>query len=663
MHGWKKHVKARAEGPHQRRGIVAVQVAVGLTVVLGLAALAIDVGLMYTARAELQNAADAAALAAASQLGLFDEAEAAGTTVIAMAKAEAIRHGQGNSILKADLQIEEADIEFGFSIWNDETGKFEFQLAPPGGEVGSNAVRVTARRTASSHNGPVDTIFANIFGVDQTDIAAKATAILVPRDIMIVADLSGSYNDDSELRNYATNDPHGINLYEVWQTLPKSSYDGEQLEAWLEANPGMSVADAPASFFEIGYGLFSQLGSTAPGSVPVFGQTTINSSYNPDSDSGLVKLNFGASWNSAALGSNYSKMKSHLLGLGYTHREVAQIMADSSGYDATIIAGDSDNVTYLSEYGASRKRYDLRAAVALGLVYWNSGQSGGLWSTKGWPAGNGNNKIDVTEVVSNVPYPYPSGNWFEFAAYVRDASGANNACDVLPSIQHQFGAKTFVNFLLEDKELNAETDVTHYSSANPLNLTKNALDILMDDIASLQSADRMGLVTYGTWAVVDYPLPDETVDLDANAEAIKQTYRRRQAAHYAPNTNIGQGLEFGAAQLDPSLPESNARPESRKVIVLLTDGMANVDATGANSSAGGRAYALAAAAQAWEDQRALIYAIGVGSAADMYTLEQIADLGQTNDAFHADGDPDEIEEELTSIFRKIGGLRPTQLIE
>ena len=52
-----------------RRGIAAVATVVTIPVALGFAALSIDVGHIYNVRNELQNAADAGALAGASGLG------------------------------------------------------------------------------------------------------------------------------------------------------------------------------------------------------------------------------------------------------------------------------------------------------------------------------------------------------------------------------------------------------------------------------------------------------------------------------------------------------------------------------------------------------------------------------------------------------------------
>ncbi|MEX4001579.1 pilus assembly protein TadG-related protein [Paraburkholderia sp. EG285A] len=59
---------ARGRAKRGQRGMVAMQVAVSLVVLLGVGALAIDVARWVIVRNELQNAADAAALAGASQL-------------------------------------------------------------------------------------------------------------------------------------------------------------------------------------------------------------------------------------------------------------------------------------------------------------------------------------------------------------------------------------------------------------------------------------------------------------------------------------------------------------------------------------------------------------------------------------------------------------------
>ncbi len=657
------------ENSKKQRAVVAVQVAVASTALIGLAALGVDVGLMYAAKADLQKVADAAALAAASQLGNFAEAETKETTVVALADAAATAVLTDNDVLGQDISLDAGDIEYGYSIWNDGTQRFEFQAAAvegSGGVNGVNAVRITTRRTSDSSNGAVDLAFGGVFGFGEANITASATAILVPRDIIVLADLSGSYNDDSQLQNYALNDPNGINLLEVWKTLPKSSADGALLQAWLDANPGMTVADAPSTFFETDYGFFGELGSSSAGSIPVFGETLINSSYNPAGDDGLVRLRRGRQWSSGEIGSpNYTNMRMFLVGQGYSIEERDLIMANTSSSTTNGYIKDADynSVSFSSEF-SDKDRYDLRVAAALGLVFWSSGRTDGLWQDLGLPPGDGDFYIEPNEVHEAVAYPFPQGNWFEYVQYMRDANNSNRAYDKLKAIKYRFGAKTFVNFLLEEKEMNSETDVSHYAYANPLHLTKNSLDVLMDDLVALDSADRIGLVTYGTTAVVDYPLPDETVELSENAADIKALYRARQAAHYSPATNIGQGIEMATGQLIPG-GSTNARPEATKVIVLLTDGMANIDGNGDFDGTGeaGVSYALAAAQDAWEQHRVKIHAIGVGAAADIDTLDEIAEHGRTGEAYWATGDFSEIQSELTNIFQKIGGLRPIQIID
>ena len=57
----------------EEKGAVAVVVGLLLTGILALASASIDLGVMYSAHGELQNAADAAALAAADTLIILDE--------------------------------------------------------------------------------------------------------------------------------------------------------------------------------------------------------------------------------------------------------------------------------------------------------------------------------------------------------------------------------------------------------------------------------------------------------------------------------------------------------------------------------------------------------------------------------------------------------------
>ena len=139
-----------------RRGVAVVFTMVTLALLIGFAALAIDVGYMYSVQAELQKTADASVLAGATQL--HDHFE-----VIDLAQAYAKRnYPNGGTILG------ESDIEIG--NWSQSSSTFT------AGAIPNNAVRVVARR-ATRNGNPVQMFFASILGISKADLGARAVAL------------------------------------------------------------------------------------------------------------------------------------------------------------------------------------------------------------------------------------------------------------------------------------------------------------------------------------------------------------------------------------------------------------------------------------------------------------------------------------------------------
>ena len=66
MRAFKKNIISKIK---ENRGATAIIVAISLLVLIGFLALAVDVGYLYGTKNELQNTADAAALAATRKLG------------------------------------------------------------------------------------------------------------------------------------------------------------------------------------------------------------------------------------------------------------------------------------------------------------------------------------------------------------------------------------------------------------------------------------------------------------------------------------------------------------------------------------------------------------------------------------------------------------------
>jgi hypothetical protein len=139
------------------RGGVLPLVGLCLTVLLGFAAIAIDLGQERALRAQLEGTADAAALAAAAQLP--DESKA---------RKKALEYAEQNmpEAINGHVLLDN-DIVFG--TWYADTRQFVVD-----GPV-ANAVQVTVRRGGPNGN-PSPTFFLHIFGYDHADIAALSLA-------------------------------------------------------------------------------------------------------------------------------------------------------------------------------------------------------------------------------------------------------------------------------------------------------------------------------------------------------------------------------------------------------------------------------------------------------------------------------------------------------
>ena len=160
-----------------QHGVAAVMVAIALATLLGIAALAIDVGYLYSTRNELQNISDAAALAATRKLGAIYQTLTPAqqqtyvcdsATIFSVAEEVARK----NRAARVNIVINAADVVIG--TWDGSS------LTPTLNQP--DAVSVIARRDSSA-NGPVATFFATIFKIfggnlDTVDITADATAAL-----------------------------------------------------------------------------------------------------------------------------------------------------------------------------------------------------------------------------------------------------------------------------------------------------------------------------------------------------------------------------------------------------------------------------------------------------------------------------------------------------
>jgi len=561
-----------------------------LPVILGIAALAIDAGVIYNTRTDLQHTADAGAMAAAAALSTSVFVD----DPLEVARQEAIRLVERNNVLGRPVTLDpQVDVVFGRGNYDPVTNTYNFVPTT----VLADAVRVIVRCTEGSPNGATDLYFAGLFGLSSTNISASATAAISPRDIAVTADVSGSTRFDSRLRDYQTKK---VNTYDVWDGLPGGAYEVDSTWATDEIPADVSQAAGP------GWGYFKEL---------CFGHKPDEDGYTPGADPGLIELQKYATWNDTDLSDSLSS-------LGYNADEIDAIMNP-----------------YNEDY------YKNRVAVALGLVYWHSGKSGGRWEQEGVPeydAGNGNDTIGSSEIVCAEQVFQKSMStsksiWCDYTNYMRYSG----------PFQYRFGLKTFTDYLVEQRASPSQTPEFASAPLQPLQAIKDAINYLSTLLTELETIDRMSLHSYST---------DGEHQVDLTGSHVDVSNRLNEIQPYG-STNMGAGLERAIEELTGP----RGRPMMRKVIILLTDGYANVDRWGNSTSSGGKAYAIEEAERA-ASLGLQIITISVGVNSDQALMEQIAGIGK-GDHYHVEGTATQYTADLVSIFTQIGGRRFVDLIE
>lgn len=539
-----------------------VLVVVMVPIMLGMAALTIDVGMIYNTRADLQNAADSGSLAATEILGSYT-----GTDVLEQARAAAVSVIAQNYNLGKPLAIDpDEELTFGRVGFNEGTGQFVFT---PTTSVTADAVRITVRRTRDSVNGPLPLYFAGIFGRHTTNVQASATAALTGmRDIAVVIDLSGSMTYDSDMQFY---DVTQINLRDLWAAL-----DG----------PLPSMAYVPGLEQESEYAMDT---GPAIGFMDTWGDKLDPYTYDATTDPGLWYI-------PSSQDVTEPEVAASLAAHGYSPSQITAIMEGSSTW------------TY-------------RAAVMIGVAEWT-------------PSNASDTSISSSELTW-APYPpyRIDWTWDDYISWCGDSRSSLTRAH--PEFRYRFGAKTFVNFLLDGPKAHDQTDLSGIPQ-EPLRSIKDGVQAM---VSMTRTFDQMSLDVFGSSA-------HHELDLSTDRQAVADHLYRMQAAHYDPSTNIGAGIESAIKELT----STRARDEAYPMIVLMSDG-ANKTGPDPLDMAGRAA-----------DLGIRIYTVSVGYDADRELMQKIADKTGGKE-FYAAGTPEEYTEQLRTIFRVIGGLGFPALIE
>ena len=164
-----------------QRGAVAIIVALTIFVLVGLAAFAIDISNIHVARAELQNAADAGALAGGRVLYLDDSQASVNTGCNLVAYDAATANESQNESVEVDMaEVQRGHWSFAtrtftpndstaqVDLWNVSTEELDADINF------INAIRVVTRRQAT----PVASFFARIFGRTGFQVSAQAVGYI-----------------------------------------------------------------------------------------------------------------------------------------------------------------------------------------------------------------------------------------------------------------------------------------------------------------------------------------------------------------------------------------------------------------------------------------------------------------------------------------------------
>ncbi|MEE8170933.1 MAG: VWA domain-containing protein [Phycisphaerae bacterium] len=707
--------------------MIAQTAVVMSTLGIGVAALAIDTGMMFSARSELQTAADAAALAAADALTGNTSAESS-------VRIRAAEYAELNPVQFDGVTIDSfSDVVLGNAVYDSATGGYVFTP----GAMPYDAVSVSVRRDATSADGPVQLMFSPLFSSGTAEISASAVAMLMPRDISVVVDMSDRMNNDSEL---GSNPSTQINLRDVW--------------AGLNGTPPAYPYSPPAP------GDCALNTSTGPsiGGMSTWGDPLDLSAYNATVDSGLLNLPIDSVWADAAIdnalvnqgltdwerwsletnekqgyatreltdglgftsrvirspysatedditiyhssdASNGTPALSHLtISLPASARATALATATSQGNNLveivnpdpkTGLSGIKFDETTLGENGVAETewfkfrvpatsnvnqidiaskagpgfasvtqqfeqedptdvtRWRYRVAVALGLATWRSGMPGGT------PGGDGDSLIEDATELDWLPYPaFRTGTWTwnDYIDYVPDAGTQMVLAD--PNLQHRFGLKTFVNFLLENQAQANETALATTPEL-PLQAVRDSLRSMSNLLTGALAQDQMALHVFGD-------APNHEVDLSNVFAAVPDRLDLMQASHYSGGNNFGGGLQAAIDELTGSRARSRARP----VIVFITNGRPNMDQFN-NFVGDDNAVAVQWAqdrAQAAADNGIQIFTVAIGDDVNRTLTQQIAQIGRGVEIF-VNGTPDQYAPQLQQLVDGLTMNRPVQLIQ
>ncbi|MDZ4782883.1 MAG: VWA domain-containing protein [Planctomycetia bacterium] len=290
-----------------------------------------------------------------------------------------------------------------------------------------------------------------------------------------------------------------------------------------------------------------------------------------------------------------------------------------------------------------------------------TGGNNNKWITRAWVksgtylSGEGTNygerfedtvsRIKTYFNVNSTAFPSSGTSWDTWINYVKNDSTNKSA-----GYQRMYGKLNVTNYLLEERPRYNQTPTLWQTSEQPITALKNSVTVFLSYLQEVDTDDRLGLSVYNSaaqTAVLESGLTD-------NFQLVEDISRQRQAGHYDEYTNIGAGMQKARLEL-----QNNARVGAQKIMILMTDGIANKPTNTTTAKAFVRQEAALAAAA-----KIPIVTISLGLLADTALMDEVA---ATTGGVHFNvegGRPiEEVEEELKETFGQVADDRPLKLVQ
>lgn len=618
------NVRSKSRKSNRRAATHILSVFV-LVVLLGMLACALDLGHLMLLRSQLQVAADSAAVAAAKTLGndLSEIVTAAG------GKAGAIDSGE---------------VELG--LWDPETSKFTASSA-------GNAVRVTTRRDpsiAGKSRLSLAAVFGKSFGM-----AASAVAMVTPRDIALVVDLSGSMNDDTE---------------PCWATG--------------EINDSFASAACPTIGDELMQQLYSDFGFAAyPGVVEHLGirwgvpQDKYAYARLTENGGPLTASSVPAKYRIKSTDDEIARKKKAYSVI--IDRQIAAVMPN-----AKPVADSANNYVYWEkylDYIVHRVKIEPPPVTE---------DPDGSPDNRGWiPPNQDADQIDKFNngTFADTPDAAPENfrNKIGYVTYVQFMM--DHGRDLRPAANLYVPLSRHSEFCPRHSEETPGGRFDFPPRSQPMHAVRRALIAVLQvikqrnrGITDSKLADWVSIITFDSLAggepVIRQPL---TTDYDA---AMLSCTNLQAVGDKGATTATEAGLETARSHVKPAAEGGHGRSLSDKVVVLLTDGVPTAyssspaainDFLGKNPSSdfyGNNAHCLDAslmqvammARECWQ-----VVPVGIGTKTDYDFMDRMSRTAgiasQDGLGIRGSGNPAEYEQRLTDILEAIIAKPQIKLVQ